>query len=452
METPSRIGTPAASVGGEIARLIELAWPVALAQLGLMLLGVVDVAMVGRLGEGALAGVMLGHTWSFSVQALLIGAAIGVEPLFSQAFGAREPDRAGDALVRATVLLSAMSLPIVLLHLAAGPVLGLAGQPVDATAVAHDYAVVRALGVPPLAVLVLLRSLLQARGRMIPGAVAIGIGNLVNVLANGVLVLGWFGVTPIGAVGAAWASVLSGVVMMVVLLALGLDLVREVRPRWARGADLRALGPVSALALPVSAQVALESWGFSVSTLLMGWLGQTALAAHAVTLTLASLAFMLPLGISSAASARVGNLIGARQPWGRASWVAIGLGAAVMLGSGAAFAFAPLPLARLFSPEPHVVALAAVLLPVAAGFGFFDGVQVVTFGVLRGAGDTAVPAAANVVGYYLVGLPLGSVLAFGFGFGAVGLWLGLLVALAAVAALLALRLTGVLRRGVARLV
>ena len=90
----------------------------------------------------------------------------------------------------------------------------------------------------------------------------------------------------------------------------------------------------------------------------------------------------------------------------------------------------PRPLASLFVGSPEAIEFAAVLLPVAAGFALFDGVQVVTFGVLRGAGDTAVPALANIVGYYVVGLPLGAFLAFGLGFGAVGVWYGLALALA----------------------
>jgi multidrug resistance protein, MATE family len=412
-----------------------------------MLLGVVDVAMVGRLGERALAGVMLGHTWTFAFQALLLGAAIGVEPLVAQAFGGRRPDRAGEALVRGAALLAVLSVPIIGLHLVADAALPLLGQPADASRVAGEYAAVRALGVPAFAGLVLLRSAMQARGQMLPGAVAIGVGNAANVLLNGWLVLGWFGMPAIGAVGAAWASVGATMVMLAVLVALSGELWRDVQPRWSAALELRPQLALLGVAIPVSLQVALESWGFSISTVLMGWMGTTALSAHAVALTLASLAFMLPLGISSAASARVGNLLGAGRPWGLPAVVAIGLGAAVMLVSGALFAAAPRPLALAFTAEEPVLALAAALLPVAGAFALFDGIQVVTFGVLRGAGDTAVPAAANVVGYYVVGLPLGAGLAFWGGLGPVGVWIGLLAALAMVSMILLVRLRSTWRRG-----
>lgn len=442
-----RVGSPTQSVGGEIGRLASLAWPVAVAQLGFMLLGVVDVLMVSQLGGGALAGVMLGHTLAFSLQALLMGAAIGLDPLFSQAIGARRPDRAGEALARGLAVLGVLCVPITLLHLLAEPLLLLAQQPPDAAAIGGDYAVVRTLSVPMFALLVLLRSLLQARGQMMPGAWAILVGNLVNVLVNGALIFGWFGVPAIGPVGAAWASVASTAVMLGIMVSLSGDLFRVVRPRWSAVADLPAMVRVAALALPVSAQIALESWGFSVSTLLMGWIGETELAAHAIALTLASLAFMVPLGISSAASARVGNLLGGEHPWGRAAVVAVGMGAVSMAFFMVPFALIPGTLAQQFTREVEVAAVVAVLLPVAAGFGFFDAVQVVTFGVLRGVGDTAVPAAANIVAYYGLGLPLGAALAFVLGWGAVGIWCGLAAALASVACLLLLRLRWTHRRG-----
>ncbi len=443
----SLVGSPSSGIGDEVRRLAALAAPVAAAQLGLMLLGVVDVVMVGQLGEEALAAVLLGHTWAFSAQALLLGAAIGLDPLFAQAFGAGAPERVGASLVRGGLVLGALAIPITLAHLVAGLILVLAGQPPDASAVAGDYAAVRAIGVPVFAALVLLRSLMQAHGTMAPAAVAVVVGNVVNLFLNGWLVLGWFGLPAVGAVGAAWATVGATIVMLAVMIAFAGEVRRAARVPAGAWRDVAALRRTAAIALPVAGQVALEGWGFSFAALLMGWLGDTALAAHAVALTLASLAFMVPLGVSSAASARVGNLVGAGRPWGRAALVAIGLGAGVMLVSGAVFALAPEPLARLFTPAAPVVALAATLLPIAGAFALFDGIQVVTFGVLRGAGDTAVPAAANVVGYYVIGLPMSALLAFGLGFGPTGVWLGLLIALALVACLLLVRLRTTWARG-----
>ena len=180
---------------------------------------------------------------------------------------------------------------------------------------------------------------------------------------------------------------------------------------------------------------------------MMGWLGTTQVAAHAVALNLASLAFMVPLGMSAAASARTGNLLGAGERWQAPGWVAIGLGAASMSVSGSLFLLFPHALAHLYSDDPDVIALAAGLLPMAAALGFFDGVQAVSFGVLRGAGDVRVPSLFNVVGYWLVGLPLGAWLAFGAGWGPYGIWAGIVMALFVVASLLVVRVRWTGRRG-----
>lgn len=446
-----RVGTPTRTVGAEVARLSVLAAPVVLANLGSMLLGIVDVVMVGGLGEQALASVSLGNTWAFALQLLLVGAAAGMDPLFSQAFGAGDPERAGRALVRGAALLGLLSIPVMLGHQLAGPCLALAAAPPEVIPDAHDYTLVRTLAVIPFAALMLLRQVLQAAGRMWPGFLAIVVGNLANVLVNGMLLFGWFGAPVLGPVGAAWATVISTLGMTLVAGGLMLPLLPRLRPRLADLRDLPAFGRMARVCLPVGFQVGLEGWGFSLSTLVIGWFGATAIAAHTVALTLASLAFMVPMGLSSSASARVGNLIGGGHPWKRAGWIAIAMGGLVMLVWALAFVVAPTRLSSLILHEPEAIALAASLLPIAAGFALFDGTQVVAFGVLRGAGDTTMPAVANVVGYYVVGLPLGITLALVGGLGARGIWMGLAVALFCVAALLLVRLRVLGRRGVRQL-
>jgi MATE family multidrug resistance protein len=158
---------------------------------------------------------------------------------------------------------------------------------------------------------------------------------------------------------------------------------------------------------------------------------------------------MVPLGIASAASTRVGNLLGAGADWTRAAWTAVTMGGSVMAASSFALLMTSEAIAGAYLPRPEdtsVRALAAGLIPMAALFQVFDGVQVVSFGVLRGAGDTRVPAVANVVGYYAVGLPLGAWL-LEAGWGPRGVWVGLCVALAIVASLLVARIVQVARLG-----
>ena len=202
--------------------------------------------------------------------------------------------------------------------------------------------------------------------------------------------------------------------------------------------------------MPISLQVCLEVWAFNVTVLIVGWLGTQAMAAHMVALNLAAAAFMVPLGISAAATTRVGNLLGAEQPWGPAAWLSVGLGAGVMCLSGAVFFFFPEGLVRLYTDDPKVVALAATLLPVAAFFQVADGVQAVAGGVLRGLADVRVPAAILLVSYWVIGLPLGAWWAVDKEMGPHGVWWGLVLALALTALAFCVRLALLQRRGVAR--
>jgi len=190
--------------------------------------------------------------------------------------------------------------------------------------------------------------------------------------------------------------------------------------------------------VPVGVQIALEAWAFSGAALLAGVIGTEALAAHTIVLNMAALSFMMPLGVGLAAVTRVGNLIGARRPDDaqRAAWVALTLGAAVMTASAAVFLAFRHELPRLYTSDLAVAALAAGILPIAAAFQIFDGVQVVACGVLRGMGRTRPAAVFNGISYWLLGIPLGWWLGLRAGWGLAGVWWGLCIGLALVASLL----------------
>jgi MATE family multidrug resistance protein len=205
------------------------------------------------------------------------------------------------------------------------------------------------------------------------------------------------------------------------------------------------------LGLALGFQFGFEVWAFHAAGFMMGRLGSLAFAAHAIAINLATISFMVPSGIGAAAATRVGQLVGAGEEWTRSAWVAVGLGALVMTLPAAAFVLGARGLTGFYSVDPGVLAVAVAILPLAGAFQLFDGVQAVAFGVLRGAGDTRVPAIANVVGYWIIGLPTGWLLAFVLGWSARGVWSGLVLGLAAVAGLLLARLGVLAKRGVRRL-
>ena len=437
---------PSQSTMDEVRRLLSLAFPAVIAHLGGMLMGVVDVAMVGQLGEVALAQTSMGHTYSFALLLPILGLAIGLDPLFAQAFGAHDRQAVARTLRGGLAIVGLACIPAVLIQLQPVWVLRAMGQTELVVEGATPYILIRTLAIPGFAAFAVFRQYAQAAGRMWPGTVAVIVGNVVNVVANAILIYGLLGVPALGVVGAGWATVCSNTAMVAVLLGI-VFWDRELRPNWALAKRDWRLGRLVTVAGPVGLQVGLEGWGFSIATVLVGTFGETWLAANAVALTLASLAFMVPLGISSAAATRVGNLLGAGHGWRRSAWISIAMGASVMMVFSALFSLMPGVLAWPFVESEAAIAAAIVLLPIAAGFALFDGVQVVTFGVLRGAGDTTVPAIANVVGYYVIGLPIGAWLAYTAGFGAAGVWMGLAIALACVAVMLLIRLVWTIRRG-----
>lgn len=435
----------------ELRRIASMAAPVALGGLGLVGMGAVDVAVVGRLGEQPLAALASGNLWCFGILVPAQFALSAMDPVVSQAVGAGDREGAGRALVRALVLTLAISVPAIWLQRQAGVGLALLGQPESVLPLAQRWCELSAWSTPFMIGFFALRSWLQAHGIVRPATVVILAANVLNLVLNLGLVLGWFGMPALGALGSAHATNLARAATFV---GLALACRGALRESWPRGAGVLALGPTLRLlwlGLPGVVQMALEVWAFQAAALMMGWIGETALAANAIVLNLASLSFMAPLGVSSAGSARVGNLLGAGQPWGRAAWLTVGLGAAVMLFFAGVFLFFPRGLVAIYTDAPEVAAVAVSLLPVVAAFQIFDGTQVSCLGALRGAGDLKVPALTGLIGYWALGLPMAWVLAFRLELGPRGVWSGLAIGLATVAFLLLWRLRTTIARGGRRL-
>jgi MATE family multidrug resistance protein len=430
----------------ELSLLWSLGWPVSLGGLAMLAMGVVDVAMVGALGEGAVATLAAANLWIHGLGILGRGVLMGLDPIVTQAFGRGDRADAGAALRVGLVAAVLVGVVLALGHGLTAAGLGLLGQPAHLLPGAQSYSVAVALGVPGWMAFWALRQFLQGLGRMRPATVAIVAANALNVVVNGALVLGWFGVTPIGAVGAGYATAASSWCLLLILVALEHRALRAylaVARRGTLGDDLRRL---FGFGVPIAVQLGLEVWAFIGAGLLIGWMGERQLAAHQVAILLASVAFMVPLGISGAATTRVGNLIGAGHPWQRSGWVAIGLGVAVMTLTGALFLLLPEPLAALFLPPGPARELAARLLPIAGAFQLFDGLQVTCFGVLRGVGDVRVPTAFNVLAYWAMALPLAWWWGWAGGHGAEGVWWAIVAGLGTIGTLLVLRVRAVGRR------
>lgn len=422
----------------EMRTLTSLALPIVATNLGTMLIGLVDTLMVGRLSKDALAAATLGNVWINGTMLFAMGVVFGMDPIVSQAHGAGDGERAGRALQRGSVVAVGTGLLLGALWTLTEPFLIGMGQDPLLAREADRYVRVQIPTVPLFMAFVALRQYLQGRGILRPTLWVIFGANVLNAVFNAWLIFGGPGVRPLGLVGAGIASAGTRAVMFVALLALARRL-RLFDGAWTpwnrRSFSLAGLREVLRYGFPVGVQFSLEIWAFAAATLMAGRLGTVAVAAHAIVLNMASLSFMVPMGISFAAVTRVGNLLGGdhRSAAQRSAWIAFGMGAAVMGLAGILFAALREFLPTLYTPEPEVVAAAAAILPIAAAFQVFDGVQVVGAGILRGMGATLPAACFNLVGYWVLALPLAWWMAFPQGQALSGVWWGLALGLAIVA-------------------
>ena len=291
--------------------------------------------------------------------------------------------------------------------------------------------------IPFFLLLSVLRQYLQGREIVRPALYVTLVANVVNALANWALIYGNLGAPELGILGAGIATTFTRIFSLVALVALTrmARLHQGAWQPWSRRAlDIKALREIVSLGFPIAIQISTEMWAFNFFTLLAGSLGTQAAAAHGIVLNLASISFMAALGVAVATTTRVGNLIGAGRPVDaqRAAGLAMALGAALMSLAAIGFVIFRNALPRLYTPDVEVIALASAILPVAAAFQIFDGTQAVGCGVLRGMGRPRPAAVFNVIGYWLLGLPLGWWIGYRQGWLG-GLWWGLVLGLGVVA-------------------
>src|SRR5688572_27851468 len=407
--------------------LLRIAFPVVAVQVGMMLMGVVDTLMMGRVSAAALASVAVGNLYVFTLLVVAMGTLMALDPLVAQAIGAKDQHAVTRAIQRGILIAFGLGLVLMALMVPAAPVLRAFRQPVEIIPDAALYCHVSIAGLVPFLVFVVLRQSLQAIGKMTPIVLTIVIGNVINAFGNWLLIYGNLGAPKLGVAGSAIATVIGRWSMLVVLTMLAW---KELRPYFASFEPhtfaARPLKRMLALGLPIGLQQFLEVSAFAGVGLLMGTFGAVQVASHQIAINLAALTFMVPLGVSAAAAVRVGNAVGAGDAprLRRAARLSYYLGAGFMTTTAVLFLALPGPLADLFTDDPALVRLAALLLPIAGVFQVFDGLQAVGAGVLRGMGDTRVPLVAMVSGYWLIGLPVSLLLAFRLGMGPQGLWRG----------------------------
>ena len=430
-------------LGADLRSTVALAWPVVVAELGWMAMGIVDTIMVGSLGPSAIGAVGLGSGIYLAAAIFGMGLLLGLDALVSQAFGARALGECHRWLLHGVYMALLTAGPFTLACFIVAWTMPHWGLHPAVAGPSRDYLSTVAWGTLPLLLYAAFRRYLQATHFVLPAMVILISANLVNAGFNWLLILGHLGFPALGTTGSAWATVISRWYMAT---ALGAVILWHER-RQAVGLldvpldlDWQRLNRLFRLGAPAAMQITAEVGVFAAATTLAGRLDPVSLAAHQVVLNVASVTFMVPLGLSSAGAVRVGHAVGRKDivDAGRSGWAALAIGVAFMACAALTMLTLPRPLIHLFTRDAAVEATAVSLLVIAAGFQLFDGVQGVATGILRGLGDTRTAMVSNLGAHWLLGLPVGYTLCFVLGWGIQGLWVGLSLGLIVVAVILLL--------------
>lgn len=441
---------------GELGATLRMAAPLAAAQLAQMGMGLTDTVLLGALGRDALAAGGLGASIFFTATAVIQGGMASIGILVAHARGAHALERIAPILRSGFLLATLAALPLMLLLWWVEPFLLFIGEPTELARDAASYDRILFWATPATMWLATQRTYLAAMGfPKLVMAVASGALVINGFLTYG-LIHGAWGLPEMGFSGSALASTLT-LWGMLGITALSIHFVPMLKIHRLRGPiEWRVVRELFHLGWPIAATWGVEITLFLVAALMMGMLGNTAMAAHQVTISIASATFMIPLACAQTANVRVSYFMGATEP--RAAYRAalasfvIGVG---FMGLAATMLFlAPLQITLLFNLDPsnpvdaEVIDLVVHLLTICAFFQVFDGAQTIAAGALRGYKDTRIPMMLATVCYWGVGFPTAWALGFPMAYGPTGIWSGLALGLALAAIMLGTRFHLLSRRAV----
>jgi multidrug resistance protein, MATE family len=443
-------------IRAELIETIRLAMPIALTQLGQIAMMTTDLALIGRLGDAAIAAASLAHTVFFAVFVLGMGTMSAVAPLVAQAFGARDPRtirRSFRVGLWLAVLMTVATTPALL---QGEQILIWLGQTPDAAKLATRYLEGLTWSLLPGWWFIVIRGFMGSVNRPEPALWITLVAIPANALLGYALIYGEFGLPSFDLLGAGLATTIVNIAMC----AAGFWIAHTRRPFrkfhplgnfWR--VDWRLMRQLIAVGAPISGSFLLEYGLFSSAAILMGWIGTTELAAHQIALQTAAILFMVPYGIGMAATVRVGQAVGRGDTSGtrRAGFVAIAVSGVFMAFMTGVVIASRFEIAHFFlggnAADSRTAEMVALLLIVGATFFICDGLQTAAAGALRGLNDTRVPLAFAATSFWLIGFTASFGLAFPLQFGAVGVWIGFSCSLVVFATLLILRFRYLTGRG-----
>jgi len=428
----------------EFKETIKLAYPVIIGQLGHMMMGVVDSVMVGKIGAAPLAASAIAHGLFMLFMIFGIGLSMAISPLTAMAVGAKKYEECGIVFRQGLLVNIIAGIVLTIVIIFGADIIRFINQPEEIIEQGAAYMRILAYSVVPVMIFQTYKQFSEGLSLMRPAMVITLLANIINVFANWVLIYGNLGMPALHLPGAGWAT-FSTRVLMAISFFLYVSSSARYKPYdptlHYRRINFSMIRKILRIGIPGGLQYFFEIGAFVGSAIIIGWLGTNELAAHQIAINLASISFMVALGISAAATIRVGNAVGREDRAGarNAGIIAFILSATVMGTFGIIFITLRWFLPTLYIDSQQVIEIAASLLIIAALFQLSDGTQAVGIGLLRGLADAKIPMLITFIAYWIVGLPGGYLLGFTLGYGVQGIWFALFVALTVSAILLSVR-------------
>ncbi|MBL7849925.1 MAG: MATE family efflux transporter [Cyclobacteriaceae bacterium] len=422
-----------------------------ISMLGQVMTGVADSIMIGWTGAVPLAASSLANSFFTVLLFFGVGVSYAITPLVAEASGSGDERRIIDALRHGMIINLVTGVVLVAIVISGQQVLVHIGQPADVVDLAIPYLLIITYSIIPTMIFQTFRQFAEGLHRTRMAMVIMIVSNLLNVVLNYVLIYGIWIFPEMGLNGAGWATFIARVVMAVWMGAYVFYGHRftAYRAGFRFGDYSRSLiNRMLHIGIPAGAQFIFEAAAFGFSAIMMGWLGANTLAAHQIAINLATVSYMTTSGLGAAATIRVGTFLGQRDGVAvrRSGFTLIGLGIGIMLLWAIAFIAGKHLLPGFYIDNASVLEIAAPLMVIAGFFQMSDGVQVVCAGALRGLQDVKIPSLLIFVAYWVLALPIGYVLAFVLGYGALGIWMGLLLGLTLTAGAMVWRFNQLSRR------
>ncbi|MBR9998446.1 MAG: MATE family efflux transporter [Cyclobacteriaceae bacterium] len=423
---------------------LNLAYPVMLSQLGQVMVGVVDSMMVGQIGKDSLAGASLGNSIFFLILTFGIGISYGVTPLVAKADGENNPSTIINLLKHGFIVNLGSSILLLAVLIITSLIFPYLGQPEQVVVLAVPYFLVISLSVIPFMIFQTIRQFAEGLSLTKQAMMVTVSGNIINILLNYILIFGKLGFPAMGLLGAGIATLIARIIMAVIMI-IFVYYHHRFKIYWSHyeksGVDMMIIRRILSIGLPSGFQFIFEVGAFSLAAIMVGWIGTSALAAHQIAISLASISYMMATGIATATTIRVGNQMGKNDAimLRKVGFTGFLMGAAFMGISAIALIVLNGYLPTWYIDDQEVINLASRLILIAAVFQISDGLQVVGLGALRGMADVKIPTLVTLLAYWILALPIGYFFGIYLDFGASGIWIGLLTGLTVTAALLIYR-------------